>query len=189
MTRVFYCLLLCFLIACKGKKKEPHNDDQNFFDVNSFLKSQVAQVDTSLYRIIKIETEGNRTDTTFIPREDFKKYAADFTGLPDISSKELKDGYTSSKMVDTLLQRVIYSYTAAEEDLEVRREDITIDPRLGSNSNSEIRTLFIHRLSDNSDSTVDKKLLWEVNRRFLVITTVSKENEPERIKKLEVRWQ
>jgi hypothetical protein len=187
MTRVFYCLFLCLLLACKGEKKEPHNDDQNFFDVNGFLKSQVAQVDTSLYRIIKMETDGNRTDTTFIPREEFRKYAVDFTSLPDIASKELKDGYTSSKMVDTLLQRVIYSYTAAEDDLEIRREDITIDPRIGSTS--EIKTIFIHRIADNSDSTVDKKLLWEVNRRFVVITTTSKENEPERIKKLEVRWQ
>lgn len=190
MNRVIYCILIgCSLMACKGKKKEPHNKDDNFFNVTAFLKSQVAAVDTSLYRIIKVETDGNRTDTSFIPREEFSKYAADFTSVPDISSGKLKDGYTSTKILDTLLGRAILSYTAAEDHLEIRTQDITIDPQLGSEEGSQVKTIYIHQVINKGDSSVEKKMFWEVGQQFTITTRVAKENEPEKIKKLEVRWE
>jgi hypothetical protein len=191
MSRLFPFVFLCLLAAACKDKDKPKNegaDDAQFFDVLGLLRSQVAHVDTSLYRIIKVETVNNVSDTVYLRREEFKNYAAEFTSLPDISSADLKDGYSSAKMVDTLLERIVYSYTATDEDAEIRREDLTIDPRFGG-GNSEVKTVFIHQIKDSGDSTIDKKMLWEIDKRFFVMTRIVNEDGSEKIKKLEVKWQ
>ena len=82
---------LVLLFSCKSEEKE-EGRDSGFFPVLTFLKSQVAQVDTSVYSIIKITTVGNQSDTTYIKREDFRKEAADFLSIPDITQKKVKEG-------------------------------------------------------------------------------------------------
>ena len=72
------------LFACKSKKEEVK---ETFFPVLSFIKSQVAHVDTSLYPIIKLTfIDSTRTDTEYIKREDFRSLAKDFLELPDLTS-------------------------------------------------------------------------------------------------------
>ena len=48
---LFIALVFAFVISCKGKKNEPK---EKFFPVLSYLKSQVADIDTSLYSIRKV---------------------------------------------------------------------------------------------------------------------------------------
>src|SRR5206468_6928722 len=97
--------------------------------VISFLKGQVKDIDTSLYRIIKIETVNNKIDTEYIKREDFKKYAREFTDLPDITSDNLKDDYQETKTYDDVLKSYILTYTTNSKDREIVKEDVMINPQ------------------------------------------------------------
>src|SRR6478609_10770180 len=121
-----WTILLCILVAfasCKHKKKVVNpNSDGAFFPVVSFIRGQVKDIDTSLYRIIKIETNDNRTDTQFIKREDFKSYAKDFTEMPDISSDKLKDDYQETKTFDDVLKSFILTYSTDVKDNEIQKE-------------------------------------------------------------------
>jgi hypothetical protein len=114
MNKLLTCLicLLC-LTACKNKKKRDNSEAQ-FFPVLSFLKGQAKDIDTSLYRIVKVETVDTTSTTTYIKREEFKNYAKDFLELPDISSDKWKDGYEETKMFDEVLNNVILTYTTTE---------------------------------------------------------------------------
>jgi len=174
------------LLSCKNKNKDDNSNTQ-FFPVVSFLKGQAKDIDTSLYRIVKIETVDSTSTTAYIKREDFKRYAKDFLELPDISSNKWKDDYEETKMFDDALNNVILTYTTTEKDNKVQREDVMLEPTNAS-GNSEVKTIIITTVESNSDSTVEKNMVWYVNKRFTIVTKVEKPNQAESIKKLEVIW-
>ena len=84
MKKWLSIFFIAFLAGCNSENEE---EDQNaqFFPVVSYLNSQVAHVDTSLYRIIKIVTVDGVSDTSYIPREQFRNEAKDFISIPDIA--------------------------------------------------------------------------------------------------------
>lgn len=174
------------LTACRDRN-EQDNTDQQFFPVLSFLKGQVRNIDTSLYRIVKIETIDSRSATSYIKREEFGNCAKDFLELPDISSGKWKDDYKETRMFDDALNNVILTYTTTDEDNEVRREDVMLEPT-NAEGNSEVKTIIIKQIKSRGDSTVEKDMVWYVNKRFTVITKIQKADQPEKIKKLEVIW-
>ena len=108
---VFPLLLLCCLliIRCKQKNKSDENKE-SFFPVLSFIKSQVAQIDTSLYSIKKIVLiDSTHSDTVFVPREEFKNLAKDFLDLPDLTEKKFKDRYIEEKLFDEQIIFLLYN--------------------------------------------------------------------------------
>jgi hypothetical protein len=172
-------------IACKHKKKE---EDKNgpFFSVQSYLLAQTKMVDTSLYRITKIETQDSISDTTVIPRESFRGYAQDFLTLPDIAKPEIKVNYNESDDFDTLLKKIIMTYTAKDPQAEVQRETILLDPNDG---NSQVNTIIVDKINITKDSSIVKNMLWEVDKQFQVITKSQFPGKPEKIKRLIVKWE
>jgi hypothetical protein len=178
-------LILVLLAACKHKKKT-EDENGSFFSVVSYLRSQVKQIDTSLYRLIRIETVNNISDTLFIRREDFRSYAKDFLSIPDISSGDKKDDYQESNLYDDMLKSAVLNYTAKNPDDEIRRETVMLDQ--DPSGNSLVNTIIIDQLKTTKDSSVEKNMLWQVNKRFQVVTKSQLPGQPEKIRKLEVVW-
>jgi hypothetical protein len=168
--------------SCKNKQEAP----VDFFPVHSYLHSQVAHIDTSLYALRKVVRHNGVSDTSYLPREQFRKEAVDFLSIPDIASRKLKDDYTETKIYDDALKRVLFSYAPKEQDAPILRQDVTIEP--GAGTDDAVKTIFINQLNDNSDSSVQKMMLWEVGKRFQVITTVSKKGSKDDTRTLEVWW-
>ena len=186
MKQRFILLLLSTLFfACNRKEKEAGQAGA-FFPVHSYLQSQIKHIDTSLYNLRKIEQWDNKKDTTVIPREQFRAAAADFLNIEDIASKKWRDDYTESRMYDDILKRAIFSYTPNDEDAPILRQDVTIEP--GAAGDDAVKTIFINRLEEKGDSSIQKKMLWEVGRRFQVVTTVSRTGSPDENRVLEVWW-
>lgn len=177
---------ICCLVACKNPEKKEKQEGK-FFPVLSFIKGQAKNVDTSLYRIVKIETLDSQSTTSYVKREDFSQNARDFLELPDISSGKWKDDYQETKMFDDALNAFILTYTTNKKDNEVRREDVMLHPA-NANGNSEVGNIIVNTLRSDGDSTVEKNMVWSVNKRFLVITKIQKPHQPEKIRKLEVIW-
>ena len=188
MKKPFYILLIStlFFISCKNKKHVAEEPAGNYFPVLSFIKSQVANVDTSLYRIIKVvQKDSAASDTTYLKREDFKEAAKDFLSIPDISSGDLKDQYTETKLFDADLERAVLNYMPKEPDKEITRQEVIIKP---NQDGDKVQSIFINRVNSNKDSTVQKILLWEVDRKFKIVTLVQKPNVPEKKSTEEVIW-
>src|ERR1700741_1812958 len=101
----FTTLVLFLSDACKQKKKEKPAEDR-FFPVLSFVKSQVAHIDTSLYSIRRlVYVDSTRTDTQFVKREQFRELASDFLGLPDLSDSKFEDRYIEKRSFATTFNR------------------------------------------------------------------------------------
>ncbi len=118
-------IVTLFSAACGSKKKEPK---EKFIPVLSFIQSQVANVDTSLYSIRKIVyVDSLRSDTTYIPREEFKKEAHDFLMMTDISLSEYADRYTETKNYDETINRVLITYIPVDPSKEdIQRQEVLI---------------------------------------------------------------
>ncbi len=179
---LFISFSLVLFMACKNSEDEK----EKYFPVISFLNSQVAHVDTSVYAIKKIIIQDSVSDTSFVPREEFRQLAKDFLEAPDLSKKKFKEKYTESEYYDDMLKKVILTYTPVEKDAELQRQEIHITP--GNGEEDKISTIILNRYQANKDSTIQRRLLWQVNERFQVVTTIQKAGMPEQTKTMKVIW-
>ncbi|HRO68861.1 MAG TPA: hypothetical protein PK951_00735 [Chitinophagaceae bacterium] len=180
---IIACLLI-LVVSCKQKQTEQKED---FFPVLSFLKSQVADIDTSLYSIRKyVIIDSLDTDTIYVPREKFREIATDFLTIPDLSEPKYKDRYQEEKMFDETLNSVLLTYTPLDPDKEqVQRQEVLIKP---DPSGDKITNIIINLSVDTKDSSIHKRMLWKVDQGFQVITTRQLAGQPETITTEKVIW-
>lgn len=179
-------MFVLILSGCKNDDDEENKDQTDFFPVLSYLQGQVAHIDSSVYSIVQVKKSGTSVDTTYLKREDFRKAAADFLTIPDISSKKLRKKYEETRLFDETIEKVILSYSTKDEDMEVLREDIIITPTLGADH--EVESIYIERVQEKRKGLVQKKMFWEVNRRFQITSIIQNENQPEKIETVQVSW-
>jgi hypothetical protein len=167
-----------FYYGCKQKKND-------VFPALDFIKAQIANVDTSVYRIIKLIPVTDSTyDTTYVKREDFKNLAKDFLETPDIS-RSFSGKYTEERMMNNELGLAVFIATTNDEDLEVRRQEVRIAP---DPPNDKVKSIYLEKLNGNKDSSVLKRMTWYADRKFQIITITQKKNEQEKTSVMQVVW-
>lgn len=183
---IFLLIAVALLIAsaCSNKKKQPK---EKFVPVLSFIQSQIAHVDTSLYSIRKIIYIDSLTnDTTYIPREKFRNEAHDFLTIPDISSPEYADRFTEDKNYDETINRVWITYIPVDPAKEqIQRQEVLIKP---DDSGGEIASIIINSVINTKDSLVEKRMLWQVDQSFQVTVTRQLVGQPEKTSTYKVIW-
>jgi hypothetical protein len=183
MIRSLQILIFSVLFfSCKNKKNAEEPID--IFPALQFIKSQVAHVDTSVYRIIKIVKTDSTIDTTYINRENFKLEAKDFLTLPDISSADLKDDYVETKLYDADLDQVSLSYMPKEKG-EITRQEVLIKR---SAEGDKVTSIYINRTISASGTTTQKIMFWQVDKRFRIVTITGHNKEPEKTVTVDVVW-
>ncbi len=180
-------LIFTFLfISCNSKNEE---EKKNFISVVSLIEKQVAHIDTSLYSIKKIvTTDSLHSDTTYIPREDFREAAKEFLAIPDLSEKKVAKRFKEEPArYDELLGRVIISYTAAEpEKEEYKSQELLVTPN--EITGDKVNNILVSRVINNRDSFMQKNMLWQIDKSFQVTTTSQKPGKPEKTTVLKVVW-
>jgi hypothetical protein len=184
MNKWMLGLLILSLLSCKGKEKA--EEEVSFFPIKSYLLSQAAKVDTSVYAIRKITTINTKSDTAYIRREDFRAAAKDFLELPDIAEKKWKQDYHETKQFVEELNSAVLTYTPKEaDDAEIRRQEVIIQP---SAEGDQVKTIFIETAAEKGNTSIKKKMLWEIDKWFRIVSITQKQNEPERIETVQVIW-
>ena len=188
MIRNFGLPLLTLAIVsggCKSKKDEK----KNFVSVVSLIRKQVEHVDTSLYPIIKIEyTDSLRRDTTYIPREKFEEVAKDFLETPDLSDKKIAARFREEPAIhEKMFNRVILTYTPLDPSKEeFKKMELLATPIPGEDA--KINNIIIMREITTRDSSLQKKMLWQMDKSFQVVTISQKPGKPEIITTTKVVW-
>src|SRR5688500_18346072 len=166
MKRIGLCftaiLILLVAVSCKSKKKEIPAAER-FFPVVSFIKSQVAHVDTGLYSIRRVDLSDTlHTDTVFYKREDFRTLAAEFLQIPDLSDPEYHDRYKEERNHDETINRVFIVYTPVKpEDEQIQRQEVLIQQRP---EGDKVTSFIIDYSIQNRDSSVQKRMLWQADK-------------------------
>lgn len=185
MKFIWLLIVGFFIISCKSKTK----DEKNYVSVVSLIRQQVAHIDTSLYPIIKIEyVDTSKIDTTHIPREKFAEVAKDFLEAPDLSDRKVAAQYKEEPAIhDQVLNRVILSYVPLNPDeQEFKRQELLATPVPGQDA--KINNIIIIREINNRDSFLQKKMLWQMDKSFQIVTTRQKPGQPEVVTTTKVIW-
>lgn len=181
MKKYLTGFILLLFIACSSEKKE------RLFPVLSYIKSQVAHVDTSFYPIMKITwLDSIRTDTQYVKREDFSNLAKDFLEMPDLAEKKYQAQYTEEKFFDQGLNRIVFTCKPKKSEtaiIQQQETQIMPDP-----SGDKVKSFFIDLVTSNKDSLVEKKMLWKVDESFQVATLIQKPGQPQITQIMKVAW-
>ncbi|HVT86938.1 MAG TPA: hypothetical protein VHD35_17175 [Chitinophagaceae bacterium] len=174
--------VLLFLLACSHSKKK-----EDFFPVLSYIKSQVAKVDTSLYPIIKITwRDSTHMDTQYVKREEFRELAKDFLEIPDLTEKKYQSLYTEEKFFDQGLNRIVFTCKPHKTDtaiIQQQETQVAPDP-----SGDKVKSFFIDEVISSKDSLVEKKMLWKVDESFQVATLIQKPEQPQTTHIIKIAW-
>jgi hypothetical protein len=184
LTTALIAFVIFFMTSCGEKTKEVKDP---FFPVLSYIKSQVADIDTSLYSIRKLVfVDSLRTDTIYLHRENFRDEAREFLSVPDISSASFRKRYVEEKMFDETLNRVLLTYTPLNPDKEeIQRQEVLIKP---DPSGDKVTNIIINTVMNSRDSSVQKKLLWKVGESFQTTITKQLAGQPEKTSIVKVIW-
>ena len=189
MKKIGFTLLFSLLLFLTNncKQKEEKKEEERFFPVLPIIKSQVAQVDTSLYSIRKIiYVDSTRSDTVFYRREQFRELATDFLTLPDISDSKYKGRFKEERQFDETLDRAIFRYLPVHpEKEEIQREQLLIRP---GPPEDKITSIIIDYFISNKDSAVQKNMLWQIDKSFQVTTIRQLPGQKETTNTYKVVW-
>jgi hypothetical protein len=177
-------LLLIILTACQSTPAK------KYISIPSLIQEQVAHVDTSLYAITKYVYQGTDTlpsDTIYIPREEFKKAAADFLGILDLSVSSNARRFKEENRYDPLLERVILTYTPIkpnQEDWQKQEVMVKPDPATGD----KVTTIIASKVQSNRNGLVQVEMLWLFDRSFQVTQTTQAPGKEPVITTYKVIW-
>ena len=177
-------LIAILFTACKEKKEAKQEPP---ISVLSIIKGQLNHLDTSLYGIIKYETADNTTDSTYLKRDEIRKFAAPFLSLPEIADKNYYENYTEEKVIDAQQETLNITTTAKNENAEIQKQIMVIT--LADASNGKVQSIFIDRYIPSKDSTIEQKLFWEVDKYFSIGRIIEKENQPDKTHFTKVTWE
>ncbi len=178
---------LFLITSCKsGKSDAP--DGAGFFPVRAYLQSQARHVDTSVYSIMKVVRTGTKADTSYLRREDFSAAARAFLTLPDVATPGLQKQYTETRLYDEDLKKVVLSYMPKNSATapEIIRQDVIIEP--GDGTADSVQIIYIETLVSDKDSTVQKRMTWDIDKGFQIIKLATAANGAEQIETTEVSW-
>jgi hypothetical protein len=177
-------LIVILFTACKEKKEAKQEPP---ISVLSIIKGQLNHLDTSLYGITKYETADNTTDTTYLRRDEIRKFAAPFLSLPEIADKNYYKNYTEERLIDAQQETLNITSTAKNENVEIQKQIIVI--AMADVSSGKVQSIFIDRYLPSKDSTIEQKLFWEIDNYFSIGSIIEKENQPEKTHFTKVAWQ
>lgn len=180
-----FLFLIFTLIFTSCKQKE---DDKKFISIVSLIKKQVAHIDTSLYPIMKINIiDSLHSDTVYIPREEFGNAAKDFLEIPDLSDQKVARKFKEEEpRYDELLNRVIITYTPIDPDKEeTKKQEMLVTP---STAGDKVNNIIVIKEISNRDSFLQKKMLWQLDKYFQIVTTSQKKGNPEVTSIMKVSW-
>lgn len=183
---IVHIFTVILLVACKQKKE---TKDEPPISAVSIIKGQLNHLDTSLYQLIKIETNGNITDTSYLKREEITRLAGPFLSLPEIANGTYQDKYDEERLIDAQQQTLSITSTPnpENENAEIQKQILVID--MADMSNGKVQSIYIDRFLSSGDSTIQQKLFWEIDRYFSITDIIQKDNQPDRTHRTTVAWQ
>ena len=148
----------------------------------------MAHVDTSLYPIMKINIKDSlNSDTVYVPREEFADLAKDFLSIPDLSDQKVARRFKEEPAIyEKLINRVIITYTPIDfEKEEIKKQEMLVTP---SPAGDKVNNIIVIKEISNRDSFLQKKMLWQFDKYFQIITTSQKKGKPEESTIIKVSW-
>ena len=120
-------------------------------------------------------------------REELRKYAAPFLSLPDIADGKYSSNYEEERLIEADQQALSITSTAKDPNAEIQKQIVIIG--LSDLSNGKVKSIYIDRILPSTDSAMEQKLFWEIDKSFSVSSIIQKDNRPDKTHRIQVAWQ
>jgi hypothetical protein len=193
-TSIFPALavILLMITSCKDNEQPSANKsvsdstkiNKAYFPVLDFLKGDIRMVDSFSAGIQKYTIIDGKTDSSYIPLEEFNRIAKEF--LPeDLSTETFEKNYKETSFFDQSTQLYTFTYSTDNKDLDVQRVDVLINNTQGFD---KVKSVYIEKYIISADTSTVKKMYWKAGRSLLINSeTIRASNNPE-LKQLRVVW-
>lgn len=194
MKRLFIlCLsMYVFIVACRsGSSREtagaaPPADTvkKNYLPVEDYLISEIANVDSFPFRLMRYRVSQGKTDSGIITTPEFNRIASEFL-LPDLDSSHFEKNFEENSFVDRTTNLVSFTYSTKDTGNGLKRVDVLLSPGTGTD---KLHSVYMEAMSGNADSTIISKLTWKAGRNFSILHIKKPRNGPETISQTFVVW-
>jgi hypothetical protein len=147
--------------ADTAAKAEP-----SYFPVYDFLSNEIQYVDSTPVGIMKYTTIGKVKDSGYIQLEEFHRLVSEFLNA-DINDSLFKHKFLETSFVDKSNGNATFFYRARDTNTLIKRVDIVT---ARGEIYDEVKSVYIEKTLQNTDSVLVKKLYWKPKRNFQIIS-------------------
>ncbi len=161
------CLQACHQATKKDNSHPELEEPISFFPVTSYIKGQIAGIDTYGLAPLKFDLSNDKKDSVWLKAEQFDAVFNPFLH-PVIDSTNLIDLYEESKFADQTIDAFTFTYSAKNESdtsLELKRWDVYINTKTNN-----VQRVFIVKRS----GTKEIQLTWQ-HDEWCSIRTIGKD--------------
>lgn len=139
-------------------------DTSKLFLLTPYILSQVQEVDSTPIGILMITEKNGKTDSAYIPREQFHALANHFTE-PDLNDNSLSRKYRENNYYDEAINKVVQDISTKDEDAVIRSAQIYLNRETRS-----VTSIYMEKGYTKGDTAITERLRWKTNRNFQIIT-------------------
>lgn len=171
MNRII--LLICFsvtIISCNDAAEKTQNKPTeekkaaSFFPVTNYIQGQVAEIESKGINPMKINTSGNKSDSSWLKVEEFNNAFKEFV-TPVIDSSSHVQFFNESNFADQSLDTYTFTYApkgVLPDSILLQRWDVHIDPA----TNTVKRIFIVKRTPDNKEL----QLTWQSGKWCKIVS-------------------
>ena len=133
--------------------------------MSAFVQEELRSIDSLPIAVIGIREEKNKTDTTVISKDAFRKIADGLIGN-NLKSADAMNEYTETVLEDLELKDITISYTADNKSIALTKIEIHVDPKT-----ELVKSLYAERTDEINAIQIVRKILWTRGKQLLVSST------------------
>ncbi|MES2430639.1 MAG: hypothetical protein V4556_06845 [Bacteroidota bacterium] len=195
ITVVYLALLIPIFVACKQNKTntsaaiETQSDKEkidSFFPVTSFLKGQLAILDSLPVTPLRTIVVNDKTDSAWVKREELHSLLQPFF-FTEIKETNLTDLFRETSFKDQSLNAITFTYDPKKrlpDSLLLTHWDVYINPEPGT-----INKIYMVKKGVENNKNYIQQLTWETDKWAKIVTIFTDEKEkPLSIKEDKISW-
>ena len=180
---VFYA---CFSLISCGNNKQPNTataaDSTVYYPINSFIRQQIKQVDTTPYYVYRVLVMNDKKDSSTISRAVFDSLAKQCM-LPELEENNLRKYFTESVYQDESTNSITLTYTPKDNNNMVQSAMVLLDP-----DTQNVKWVFINTLQNGGDSTIIQKIGWKGGEKCYLNRSVTHADGKANNMQLNIVW-
>jgi hypothetical protein len=157
---------------------------KSYLPVGDLLRSEIANIDSFPQRLVKYHIENGKTDSAIITTPAFDLLAREFL-MPGLDSGFFANNFEENSFVDRSTNLVSFTYSTKDTGYGLKRVDVLVSPRSGSD---KLSSIYLEAISGNKDSSVISKMTWKAGKNFGIIRICKPKNGPETMDQTLVVW-
>jgi hypothetical protein len=183
MHKFLSAAIICsifFVYSCKSK---PAKEKATFMDVASYLKGQLAYLDTVPFAILKTTFKDTiYSDSIYIKKEQLRSLVSSYL-LPQLEKESFENSFSENTFIDATINTITLTYNAVDKTLPIQRIDVYVNPET-----EQIKRIYMVRQEQLKDTSLSQQLLWNHNSSCTIITTYQTGKGQETIINEKITW-